>query len=43
MRWKLKDVNNKAGINGFKVFINESLANANKEIQGCSIIQKNFT
>jgi len=31
-RWKLKDINNKTGNDGFKVFINESLTKANKEV-----------
>ena len=31
-RWKLKDINNKTGNDGFEVFINESLTKANKEI-----------
>ena len=31
-RSKLKDINNKSGNDGFKVFINESLTKANKEV-----------
>ena len=31
-RWKLNDINNKTGNDGFKVFINESLTKANKEV-----------
>jgi len=31
-RWKLKDVNNKTGNDGFNVLINESLTKANKEV-----------
>jgi len=31
-RWKLKDINNKIGNDGFKVYTNESLTKANKEV-----------
>jgi len=31
-RWKLKDMNNKTGNDGFKVCINESLTKANNEV-----------
>ena len=36
-RWKVKDINNKTGNDGFKAFINESLTKANKDVFKVSI------
>jgi len=42
-RWKLKDINNKAGNDGFNVFINERLTKANKEVFKAALsLEKRF-
>jgi len=42
-RWNLKDINNKTGNDGFKVFINESLTKANKDVDKAALsLKKRF-